>query len=95
VLFNGADSSRQLGMWVTNGTAAGTSEVTGLDGADPSGLAPADFTVFNNKVLFVGADAGGASGLAGSEAGRKARACSAEIDAARCRNGRASRARSG
>jgi ELWxxDGT repeat protein len=65
VLFNGADRNQQLGMWVTNGTAAGTSEVTGINGADPSGLAPADFTVFNNKVLFVGADAGGASGLTG------------------------------
>jgi len=65
VLFIGADSSNDyaghVGLWVTNGTASGTSEIGGLantgisgfsgfNGADSS-LSP-DFTVFNGEVLF-------------------------------------------
>ena len=65
VLFIGADSSNDyaghVGLWVTNGTAAGTSEIGGLantgisgfsgfNGADSS-LSP-DFTVFKGEVYF-------------------------------------------
>jgi hypothetical protein len=39
---------------VTNGTAAGTHEITGIVGTDPSGLNPSEFTVFKNMVLFDG-----------------------------------------
>ena len=40
----------------TNGTAAGTRELTGIAGADPSGLAPSDLVVYNGEVLFRGLD---------------------------------------
>ena len=53
----------QSGLWVTNGTAAGTHELTGIKGADPSGLSPSDFTVFNNEVLFEGFDSSGERSL--------------------------------
>ena len=45
-----------MGLWVTNGTAPGTRELTGITGADPSGLAPSDLTVYNSEVLFRGLD---------------------------------------
>jgi ELWxxDGT repeat protein len=32
-LFEGADNTGQYGLWVTNGTAAGTFEFTGITGA--------------------------------------------------------------
>ena len=61
VLFNGTDFSGAFGLWVTNGTSAGTHEVTGIVGADPGtnnspGLDPYDLTVFNGEVLFGGYD---------------------------------------
>jgi ELWxxDGT repeat protein len=53
VLFGGLDASGGVGLWETNGTAAGTYELTGV----PNGVfSPADFTVFNNEVLFQGQD---------------------------------------
>jgi len=42
-LFDGLDSSG-LGLWVTNGTAAGTHELTGIAGANASGLNASDIT---------------------------------------------------
>ena len=55
---------------MTNGTAAGTSEIGGIDDAGVSGgysggLMPtfADLTVFDGKVLFSGQDASGNTGL--------------------------------
>jgi ELWxxDGT repeat protein len=59
VLFSGLDASGDMGLWVTNGTAAGTEELTGITGADPSGLAPSDLTVYNGEVLFCGLDQSG------------------------------------
>jgi ELWxxDGT repeat protein len=50
-------------LWVTNGTAAGTYELTNISGANSGGLYPFYFTVFNNEVLFRGADAAGNYGL--------------------------------
>jgi ELWxxDGT repeat protein len=71
VLFNGIDSAQLSGLWVTDGTAAGTHELTGIAGAytggptggAPGGLDPKDLTVFGNKVLFEGTDASGVVGL--------------------------------
>jgi len=65
VLFNGTDASEYQGLWVTNGTAAGTSEL-GVSGASPGGFNPSDLTVFGNRVLFAGTDATGYSGYAGT-----------------------------
>ena len=63
VLFQGQDASGVNGLWETNGTAAGTFELTGINGVDVYGLAPNGFTVFNGKVLFVGDDSNGLEGL--------------------------------
>jgi ELWxxDGT repeat protein len=62
-LFEGADNTGQYGLWVTNGTAAGTFELTGISGAYPAGFNLFDLTVFNNKVLFNGYDASGNQNL--------------------------------
>jgi hypothetical protein len=63
VLFDGLDAGGQNGLWVTNDTASGTHELTGISGADANGvlynIANPDFTVFNGKVLFDGRDATG------------------------------------
>src|SRR5438105_14248448 len=69
VLFRGWNASGQAGLWVTNGTAEGTHELTGISGASSHGLflqdviAPfvvdPEFTVFNGKVLCDGTDAAG------------------------------------
>ena len=52
-VFSGLDADGDIGLWVTNGTAAGTHELTGINGANPGGLFsgyfPA-FTVFNGEV---------------------------------------------
>jgi hypothetical protein len=63
VLFEGEDASGNLGLWVTNGTAFGTSEITGIANAYPGGLfasgANPDFTTNGNVVLFDGYDSSG------------------------------------
>src|SRR6516162_7273108 len=46
-------------MGFTNGTAAGTHELTNISGANSVGLHPIFLTVFNNEVLFNGFDAAG------------------------------------
>jgi ELWxxDGT repeat protein len=56
VLFDGYDTNYNYGLWVTNGTVAGTHELTGIAGAYAGGLGPVDLTVFNGEVLFNGAD---------------------------------------
>src|SRR3984957_4435471 len=63
VLFEGSDTAGLLGLWVTNGTGAGTSELTGINGASTNGLQPTDFQVLNNEVLFEGRDTSGKEGL--------------------------------
>jgi ELWxxDGT repeat protein len=71
VLFDGVDTSGIVGLWVTNGTAAGTHEITGISGAFSGGLFalssvsvfPPDFTPFNDEVMFDGTDAVGKQGL--------------------------------
>jgi ELWxxDGT repeat protein len=53
-LFSGQNTSGFAGLWVTDGTATGTSELTGISGTDTTGLYPHDMTRFNNLVLFGG-----------------------------------------
>jgi ELWxxDGT repeat protein len=65
-LFSGLDAAGDIGLWVTNGTAAGTHELTGISGASAGGLFSGyfpDFTVFKGEVLFSGIDAAGNYGL--------------------------------
>jgi ELWxxDGT repeat protein len=63
VLFKGDNAAGNTGLWATNGTAAGTFELTGINGANAFGLSPSDLTVFNGEVLFSGLDAAGQRGL--------------------------------
>src|SRR5712691_4500135 len=61
-LFEGYDANGNDSLWVTDGKAAGTSELT-VAGSDANGLffnvtAP-DLTVLAGKALFVGEDADG------------------------------------
>jgi ELWxxDGT repeat protein len=63
VLFDGVDAAGENGLWVTNGTVAGTYELTGINGASAAGVLPKDMTVFNNEVLFGGRDAADNYGL--------------------------------
>ena len=62
VLFSGFDTAGDYGLWTTNGTAAGTSEIT-VNGAASTGVNPSDMTVFNASVLFNGFDSAGNQGL--------------------------------
>ena len=63
IVFSGLDASGGMGLWVSNGTPAGTHELTGITGADPSGLAPSDLMVLNGEILFRGLDSSGRAGL--------------------------------
>src|SRR5262249_21662869 len=69
VLFNGLDDNGQYGLWTTDGTAAGTHELTGITGAYSvaysfrNGFFPSDLTVFGDEVLFNGRDDQGNYGL--------------------------------
>jgi hypothetical protein len=63
VLFRGVDTASHSGLWMTNGTAAGTTEITGIGRAASTGVNPTDITVFNGKALFNGADTAGHLGL--------------------------------
>jgi ELWxxDGT repeat protein len=60
VLFTGIDATADQGLWVTNGVAAGTYELTGiLNGV----FFPASLTAFNGEVMFEGEDANALYGL--------------------------------
>ena len=59
VLFNGVDTAGHQGLWVTNGTGAGTQELTVGATASATGIDPTDMTVLNDMVLFNGVDANG------------------------------------
>jgi ELWxxDGT repeat protein len=63
VMFSARNVEPANGLWVTNGTAAGTYELTGYSGAPSSGLSPTDFTDFNGEVFFVAGDASNHVGL--------------------------------
>ena len=61
IYFNGTDSYGQYELWQTDGTSAGTTEVTrgqGLAG-QTGGLAPSSILVDGGTVLFDGDDAAG------------------------------------
>ncbi len=56
VLFAGADVNEIRSLWVTNGTARGTTKLA-VPGAEPSGgLRPSRFFDFGSKALFAGRD---------------------------------------
>jgi ELWxxDGT repeat protein len=62
VVFEGADASGRNNLWVTDGTSAGTSELT-VVGANSSGLfagsgAPTYISALGSRALFKGSDAG-------------------------------------
>ena len=66
VLFEGVDTASIQGLWFTDGTAAGTHEITGIAGAHPTGVlnvTDPSFALFNGEVLFQGIDTGGHAGL--------------------------------
>lgn len=63
VLFNGTDAAGKLGLWASDGTAAGTHELTGISGANGGGIWPTNMVVFKGAVLFNGRDANGNFGL--------------------------------
>src|SRR3984957_15015247 len=64
VLFQGVDSSGHAGLWETDGTVAGTFELTGIAGAPSTGLGPAGIAPLNaNEAMFKALDKGGLSGL--------------------------------
>ena len=64
VLFGGEDANGNAGLWVTDGTSAGTSELS-IAGAFGSGYAidPGQFTVYGGEVFFRGTDANGLANL--------------------------------
>jgi ELWxxDGT repeat protein len=62
VLFEGGNTSGLLGLWVTDGTAGGTHEITGISGTGQS-IQPGGFTVFKNQVFFSGFDSSSQFGL--------------------------------
>ena len=62
-IFNADDQQGVDGLWVTNGTASGTLEITGVVGANMSGLNPQYLTNLNGGMLFNGTDASGIQGL--------------------------------
>ena len=62
IVFAGMDAAGVTGLWRTDATAAGTTEVT-VAGAAATGLAPSGFDYFGNALLFAGHDATGANNL--------------------------------
>ncbi len=68
LLFYGRDSGTGQGLWVSDGTADGTTEIGGLknagvSGAAPIGLAPSSLLSLNGELVFTGANAAGGAGL--------------------------------
>ena len=70
VLFNGSDLYGNDGLWISNGTAAGTYQITGINNAYPTalgGINPSQLTYvttnFGSYLWFEGQDASGQYGL--------------------------------
>jgi hypothetical protein len=62
IIYSAADASGTTGLWVSNGTAGGTSEIAGEQGA--YSLNPNDLTSLNNgEVVFNGVDSSGNIGF--------------------------------
>ena len=55
VLFEGSDKNHNSNLWITDGTAAGTSEIS-VTGQHTQSFVPQDFAVLGSKVLFNGQD---------------------------------------
>lgn len=68
LLFSGTDTNGQTGLWVSDGTSVGTSEMT-VSGAAPGGINPtfSNMTAFNGRIYFAGTDASGTIGLWSSD----------------------------
>jgi len=63
VLFRGSDKAGASGLLMTDGTAAGTKELTGIVGTSSTGVNPTDITIFNGRELFNSVDTAGHLGL--------------------------------
>src|SRR6185437_563453 len=63
VLFQGSNGADKRGLWETNGTTAGTFELTPISGVNPSGLQPSNLISFDGEALFEGSDTTGKFGL--------------------------------
>jgi hypothetical protein len=64
VLFRGVNTGGAAGLWMTNGSAAGTHEVTGVAGAAATGVSPTNITEMNTTAaLFNGENAARQYGL--------------------------------
>ncbi len=63
VMFAGYDATGNDGLWLSNGTDAGTHELTGIAGASTTAFDPFNFAQFGSQVLFEGTDASGKLGL--------------------------------
>ena len=65
-VFSGYDASDHINLWVTDGTAAGTSELTPAGayyyGLLDLGVSP-DFTALGGRLLFLGVDSSGHDSL--------------------------------
>jgi ELWxxDGT repeat protein len=61
VLFSGYDANGNNGLWVNDGTAAGTHELAPISGAYAgiAGIFPQSITAFNEEALFQAEDASG------------------------------------
>jgi ELWxxDGT repeat protein len=62
ILFEATDSDDAQGLWVTDGTAAGTSELV-QGSVDAGGLSPEYLVSYKTEVLFEGQNASGVSSL--------------------------------
>ena len=63
VLFAGGDALGDVELWETNGTAAGTVEITRGFEAGTGGLNPSFITAYGGEALFDGVNATGSFGL--------------------------------
>jgi len=63
VLFRGIDTGGADGLWMTDGTAPNTREITGINGTASTGVNPTDITAFGSIALFSGVNAAGQLGL--------------------------------
>jgi ELWxxDGT repeat protein len=59
----GTNANNQYGLWVTDGTASGTHELTGIEGASLVGFGPQFLTAFDGVAIFDAIDAADKNGL--------------------------------
>ncbi len=63
LVFAATDTTGRRGVWQTDGTSAGTIQITAPATAAASGWNPSSFASIDQTVLFAGADSAGKSGL--------------------------------